>query len=91
MSLKSIILSILSILLMFGAVFMIAYAFSAGILYGILAILLIIIPAVVERKALHEADGIIDKFIAKYVVLIFWIVAVVAGIFGAGYLFELFN
>lgn len=91
MSVKSIILSVISILLMFGTGFMIAYAFSAGILYGILSVFLILIPAIFERKALDAAEGVVDRFIAKYVVLIFWIAALFVGIFGAGYLFQLFN
>ena len=77
MSKKSILFSILSILLFVASIFAIVFVFKTQFLLGIVSILLLFIPAFLQRKAIEEASGTVDKFIAKYVVLI---LAVVIGL-----------
>ncbi|MCH5155302.1 MAG: hypothetical protein J1F69_01725 [Clostridiales bacterium] len=68
MSKKSIFYSILSVILFVIAIFGIVYIFKFSIVAGIGGIVLLIIPAFFQRKALDEAEGIIDKVIAKFIV-----------------------
>lgn len=68
MSWKSVRLSIYSLLLFIGAVLGIIFLFKFNILLGFAGIVLLIIPAILQRKALDAADGIVDKVIAKFIV-----------------------
>ena len=85
MSLKSIIYSIISVLF-FGAVIVgIVFLFKFSIIAGIAGIVLLIFPAMLQRKALHEAEGIIDKFIAKFVVPVLFVVLGFLSIMAIGF------
>ena len=74
MSGKSIILSILSVLLFIVMVFAIVFLFKFTIIAGIAGFVLLIFPVMLQRKALSEASGIIDKMIAKFIVPILFLV-----------------
>ena len=91
MSGKSILLSILSVVLFIGVVFVIAFAFSVNFLFGILAIILMIIPAALQRKALSASCGIIDRLIAKFIVPILFVVIAFIAIFGIAFWMDFFG
>lgn len=68
MSWKSILWSILSLVITIGLLFGATFLFMVNIVLGIIGIVLIIvIPQITMRKARDEATGIIDKVIAKYI------------------------
>ncbi|MCH5148326.1 MAG: hypothetical protein J1G05_03050 [Clostridiales bacterium] len=91
MSGKSILLSILSVVLFIGVVFIIAFAISVNFLFGILALFLMIIPAALQRKALSSSRGIIDRLIAKIIVPILFVVIAFIAIFGVAFWMDLFG
>lgn len=91
MSGKSILLSILSVLLFVGVVFVIAFAFSFNVLMGIAAIVLLIFPVILQRKALSNARGIIDKLIAKFIVPALFVLGALGAIFGLAFWLNLFG
>lgn len=69
MSLKSLLLSILSLLITVGLLFGCVFLFSVQIILGIIGIvLLIIVPLVIRYKALDAAKGIVDTFFAKIII-----------------------
>ena len=68
MSGKSIRFSIYSIILFVGAVLGIIYIFKFNFLMGLVGIVLLFVPAYVQRKALGEASGKFDTILAKYIV-----------------------
>lgn len=68
MSWKSIALSILSLILFAAVMFGIVNIFKYNILFGFLGILLLMIPAGLQRKALDEASGTFDRVFAKFIV-----------------------
>lgn len=69
MSGKSLLLSILSVLLFWGLLAVTVFLFSIYWILGILGIVMVlVIPAILVRKAIISANGILDKLIAKYVV-----------------------
>ena len=68
MSWKSIGLSILSLILFAAVMFGIVNIFKYNILFGFLGILLLMIPAGLQRKALDEASGTFDRVFAKFIV-----------------------
>ena len=70
MSFKSIRFSIYSLILFVGLIFGIVFLFKFHFLMGIIGIVLLLIPAKLQRIAIDEANGKADKFIAKYLVLI---------------------
>lgn len=90
MSGKSILLSILSVLLFIGVVFVIAFAFSFNILIGFASILLTIFPTLLQRKALSTATGILDRIIAKFIVPVLFVLGALGAIFGIAFWLELF-
>ena len=75
MSKKSIFLSILAMLVFAAVAVGIVLIFKMGILFGILGIFLLLIPAGIQRKALSEANGGFDKIFAKYFVPAFAVIA----------------
>lgn len=68
MSWKSVRFSIYAVVAFILTMFAIIFAFKAGILFGILSIFLLAIPAMLQRKAVDEAGGTIDKVLAKFMV-----------------------
>ncbi len=70
MNFKSIRFSIYSLVLFVGLIFGIVFLFKFNILIGFAGIVLLLIPAKLQRIAIDEANGKVDKFIAKYLVLI---------------------
>lgn len=69
MSGKSLLFSILSVLLFWGLLAVTVFLFSIYWILGILGIVMVlVIPAILVRKAIISANGILDKLIAKYVV-----------------------
>lgn len=68
MNWKSIALSILSLILFAAVMFGIVNIFKYNILFGFLGILLLMIPAGLQRKALDEASGTFDRVFAKFIV-----------------------
>lgn len=91
MSGKSILLSIFSVLLFVVVVFVIAFAFSFNILIGFASIVLLILPVILQRKALDEASGIIDKLIAKFIVPVIFVLGALGAIFGIAFWLNLFG
>ena len=79
MSIKSIIYSILSVLLFYGflalTVFLFAFYWVLGLI-GIAAVL--IVPFIFTKKAIVSAVGFIDKLIAKFFVPVLMLMGVVA-------------
>lgn len=90
MSWKSIICSIFAVLLFIAVVFAIAFLFSLNILIGFASIVLTVIPALLQRKALRLSGGIIDKLIAKIIVPILFVVIGLLAILGIGFWLGLF-
>jgi len=68
MSGKSIRFSIYSIVIFIAVVLGIIYLFKYNILMGVVGIVLLFLPAKLQRIALDEASGKVDKIIAKYIV-----------------------
>lgn len=89
MSGKSIILSILSVLLFVGVVFATVFMFKTSILLGILGIVLLIIPEIVRRKALSKSSGFLDKILAKFVVPVLFVVLTFIAIMAIGFWIDL--
>ena len=77
MSIKSIILSILSVLLFYGLLAVTVILFSIYWLLGILGIVIIlVVTPILVRKAIAEANGFIDKLIAKYIVAVLMLIGI---------------
>lgn len=91
MSGKSILFSVLSVIVFIGVIFAIAFLFNFAIIAGIGGIVLIIIPVMLQRKALDEANGIIDKLIAKIIVPVIFVVLALLAIFGLAFWLNLFG
>lgn len=68
MSWKSIRFSIYSLVLFAVVLFGIVNIFKFNILFGFLGILLLMLPAGLQRKAVDEASGTFDKIFAKFIV-----------------------
>ena len=66
MSIKSILLSILSIVLFVAVVFGIVLLIKTQFLFAIFGLFLFIIPVIVRAKAIDAASGKIDHAIAKF-------------------------
>lgn len=89
MNKKSILLSIFSVLLFIVVVFAIVFLFKFMIIAGIAGIVLLIFPAILQRKALSEATGIIDKLIAKFIVPVLFVVLAFLAIMAIGFWIQL--
>ena len=68
MSWKSIRFSIYSLVLFAVVLFGIVNIIKFNILFGFLGILLLMLPAGLQRKAVDEASGTFDKIFAKFIV-----------------------
>ena len=68
MSWKSIRFSLYAFVLFCVCVVGIIFIFKSSILFGVMAIVSLILPAMLQRKAIDEASGRIDKLIAKFIV-----------------------
>lgn len=69
MSWKSIILSILSLIITIGLLFATMFLFNVQIILGIIGIvLLIVLPLIIRYKALDAASGVVDRVFAKYII-----------------------
>lgn len=90
MSGKSILLSILSVLLWIGTIFAIAFLFSFTLIAGIAGIVLLIFPVILQRKAVSSATGILDKLIAKIIVPILCVVLAFLAIMGVAFWIDIF-
>lgn len=79
MSLKTIIYSILSVLLFWGFLIVTLVLFGFNVVLGIIGIVLTLtIPPILMRRALSSSNGILDKIIAKFVVPILYLVGLAA-------------
>ena len=77
MSTKSIIFSILSVILFVGIIIGIVFLFKIQFIIGLLSILLLGIPIKLDGMALEASSGTIDKLLAKYVVPVIALIGVV--------------
>ncbi len=68
MSIKSILLSILSLILYAGMIVGIVFLFRVQFIVGLIGIIALIIPFLVQRKAIGLANGKFDKFFSKYII-----------------------
>ena len=85
MSLKSILYSVLAVLLAGGLLVLDVVLFGIQTILGIIGIVLIlVVPGALLRKAIREASGVLDRIIAKFIAPIL-IVAV--GFFTIMYIF----
>ena len=66
MSGKSILFSILAVLLFGAVLFGIIFIFKTSIVAGIFSLLLLALPVMLQRKAIDAADGTVDKYFAKF-------------------------
>lgn len=80
MSVKSIIYSIIALILFLGIIVGDVFLFRVQIILGIAGILALALPALLSRKAISEASGVFDKVFAKYIVPIVAFVGVVFAI-----------
>lgn len=74
MSKKSILLSILSLLLFAAVLVGIIFLFKTHFMFVIIGVLLFFFPVMMQKKAIDAASGTIDKIIAKYIVPILAVV-----------------
>ena len=86
---KSVFLSFLSVVLFVGVVFAIVFLFKFMIIAGIAGIVLLIIPVIVQRKALDASTGILDKLIAKFIVPALFVVGAFLAIMGIAFWIQL--
>ena len=85
MSIKSIVYSILAILLAGGLLFLDVILFGIQAILGIIGIVLIlVVPGALLKKARNEASGFLDRVIAR---LIAPVLIVVVGFFTLMYIF----
>ena len=76
MSGKSILYSVLAVVLASGLLFADVFLFGLNAVLGIVGIVLIlVIPGVLIRKAINEANGVLDKIIAKFIAPILIVIA----------------
>lgn len=68
MSKKSILLSILSLLLFAAVLVGIIFLFKTHFMFVIIGVLLFFFPVMMQKKAIDAANGKIDAIIAKFVV-----------------------
>ena len=75
MSAKSIILSIVSLVLYVGILVGMVFMFKVHFMLGIVGIALLFIPFKIQRKAINEASGKFDEIFAKYIIPVILVVA----------------
>lgn len=75
MSWKSVRFSFYSLILFIGVLVGIIFLFKTHFLMVLIGVVALIFPAMLQRKALHEASGTFDTILAKYVVPILAVVA----------------
>ena len=85
MSWKSIRFSLYAIILFCACVVGIVFLFKFSVLLGIAGVVLLILPAMLQRKAMDEASGKIDKLIAKFIVPGLAVVAVFLAVMAVAY------
>lgn len=89
MSGKSIVQSIISVLLFCAVIVATVFLFKTSIPLGFIGIVMLVIPEIVRRKALSNATGIIDKLIAKFIVPILFLVLAFVSIMAIGFWIQL--
>ena len=77
MSKKSILLSILPLILYSGLIIATVFLFKVHFMLGVAGILSLFIPLKIQRKAIDEASAKIDEVFAKYIIPCFLLVAVI--------------
>lgn len=78
MSFKSILYSILTIVVSVALIFVVALMFAQNIILGIVGVILWAMAiAMVQRKAVDAATGLLDRLFAKYVVPILHAIIIV--------------
>ena len=77
MNIKSIIFSILSVVLFVGITIGVVFLFKVQFIVGILSILLFGIPIKLDKMAVDAADGHIDNALAKFGVPILSLIGIV--------------
>lgn len=77
MSFKSILLSVLSALLFLGVVVGEIFLFQSQFILGFVGLLLFIIPIKINRKAVEESNGLLDKLIACFAVPVAILIGIV--------------
>lgn len=78
MSFKSILFSILTLVVSVALIFVVALMFAQNIILGIVGVILwAMAVAMVQRKAVDEAVGFFDKVFAKYIVPILHAIIIV--------------
>ena len=70
MSKKSLLLSILALVLYIGFIVGMVFLFKVQFILGLVGVLLLLIPLKVQRKAIEETSGKLDEIFAKYVIAI---------------------
>jgi len=70
MSKKSILLSVLALVLYLVFIVGMVFLFKVHFMLGIVGIALLFIPFKIQRKAIDEASGKLDEIFAKYVIAI---------------------
>ena len=79
MSLKTIIYSIISVILFWGFLILTLVLFGINGVLGIIGIVLTLtIPPILMRRALSSSKGIIDKLIAKIIVPVLYLFGLAA-------------
>ena len=68
MNWKSVRFSIYSIILFIAVLGGIIFLFKTHFLMVLIGVVALILPAMLQRKALDEASGTFDKILAKYIV-----------------------
>ena len=77
MSKKSILLSVMSLVLFVGVVIGVVFLFKTQFILGFIGLFLLAIPVKLNRNSVVEANGKIDEMIAKYLVPVLALVGVV--------------
>ena len=79
MSGKSIMLSVLSVLLFVGLLVATIFLFRIEWIVGVAGIVVMVfVPPIVVRKAYTAASGILDRLIAKFIVPVLFLVGLAA-------------
>lgn len=77
MSIKSILLSILALVLAAGIIVGVIFLFQVQFIFGLLEIALIFIPISIQKKAIDASSGKFDKVFAKFIVPALLFIAIV--------------
>jgi len=76
MSIKSILLSTLSLILLAGVIVGEVFLFKAQLVLGLLGILLGLIPIKVHQAAVDCASGVFDKWYARFIIPVLALIAI---------------